>query len=778
MKRFALLIAAVILSVAASAQVSSLGGNMEVSNPQAWDAFAAKMKEIHKHRPVVALVLGGGGAKGTAHVGVLKYLEEIKMPVDMVIGTSMGGLMGSMFSLGYTAEQIDSVVTKMDWPTMMSDKVPEDLISFENRKYKEKYILDVPFEFAEGKFKRSMPSAYINGQNVSNLISSLTVGYQDDMKFCDLPIPFACVATDLIAGKGLVWVDGSLTEALRTTMSIPVVFSPIRKDGKFLVDGGMMDNFPADVAKALGADIIIGVSVDTPSKGFEDAYNVLDVVSLAIDLSGKTRLADTFKLPDLLLRPDLEGLGPLSFSTENVKTLVANGYKAACDSAAVFAGIRERVGSDTLMRHAPAAKSLIWDKVKIGRIKVNGLDKKEVATLIEDFNLRPGQMVDKTILDDKVSRLYSTGAFKGVKYNLFGKNKVYNLVMDCEKGPLHRFGLGVRFDTEEMVSAVANVGFLAHSLYGSRLDLTLRLSANPYAKVEYSFNLPRFPRICLAVDARYADSSLMRFADSPFDMNYFMSNQEISLADFTWIKFNLRGGLRNTVARVSECSYASPLVGVTTVYSGAYISGKMDKLAGGYYFPVDGVALHLDYSWQFKSNLKQGERFHHHNYHDAKLSLMTATTPVPWFTFLFDLDARMLFSPNHDNIPLYAMNIIGGDIAGRYFTQQVAFSSLNNAYALHDAMIALHNDFRFKFLEKQYVTASVQAALSNKHIYDRYDVSSFDAFVDNHLTFGAALEYSISTFLGPVKANVHWSNINRRNERNGFGFYFSAGFNF
>lgn len=778
MKKSVLILLSALLCFNAAAQVSSLGTNMEVSSQGAWDAFAKKMHDIHKERPVVALVLGGGGAKGTAHVGILKYLEEMKMPVDMVIGTSMGGLMGSLFSLGYTADQIDTLVSNMDWPTMMSDKVPEDLMGFETRKYKEKFILNVPFDFTEGKFKKSMPSAYINGQNVGNLISSLTVGYQDDIRFCDLPIPFACVATDLIAGKGLVWVDGSLNEALRTTMSIPVVFAPMRMDGKFLVDGGMMDNFPADVAKALGADIIIGVSVDSPAKTFDDAYNVLDVVSLAIDLSGKTRLEETFKIPDLLIRPELEGLTSLSFSTENVKTLVVNGYKAACDSSAVFARLREAVGSDTLMRHAPAARSLVWDKVKVGRIKVNGLDKKEVATLIEDFNLRPGQMVDKEILDDKVSRLYATGAFKYVKYRLYGKGPVHNLVMDCEKGPLHRFGLGVRFDTEEMVSAVANVGFFAHSLYGSRLDLTLRLSANPYAKVEYSFNLPRFPRICLSVDARYVDSSLMSYADSPFAMNYFMARQEVALADFSWIQFNLRGGLRNTVTRVGECTYPDARIGVPTVYTGAYFSGKMDKLAGGEYFPVDGIALHLDYSWQCKSNLKAGERFHDNNYHDAALYLKMATTPADWFTFLFQTDTRMLFAHNQDNIPLHAMNIIGGDITARYFDQQVSFSSINNAYAVHNAMIVLQNDFRFKFLEKHYITGALQTAVSNKHIYDRYDVSSFDAFVQKHLTFGAALEYSMNTFLGPVKANIHWSNINRSNERNGFGFYLSAGFNF
>lgn len=782
MKRLFTMLTAVMLCLLASAQVKELGDAMTVSNRGAWDEFRARMKKIHRKRPVVALVLGGGGAKGTAHVGVLKYLEEIDMPVDMVLGTSMGGLIGSLFSLGYTTDQIDTLISGMDWPIMMSDKIPDEFITYQKRKYKEKYALSIPFDFENGHFKRSMPSAYITGQNVGNLINSLTVGYSDNMRFCDLPIPFACVATDLIEGKGLVWVNGSLGEALRTTMSIPVVFAPIRKNGRFLVDGGMMDNFPADVAKALGADIVIGVSVDSPSIKYDDAYNLMDVVSLTIDLSGKTRLEETLKIPDVLLKPDLEGLTSLSFSEDNVRKLINNGYKEAFAHSEALAALKNRIGhKHSLERHAPAAKSLMTDDVKISDIVFSGITDKEKEVLLEKFDIAQHDLINKAILDDNVARMFATNTFRNVSYKLLGKGPEYVLQLNCEKGPLHKFGLGVRFDTEEMVSAAINVGFFAHSLYGSRVDCDLKLSANPYARLEYSFNLPHFPRFAVSADLRYISTSLMSFADSPFSMKSFSSRQEIYFTDFQWNKFDLSAGLRNSAVRVGECSEitANPeLVGKYTNHTGLFVRGEMDNMKGGSYFPTQGSQINLEYSWQFQSNMKDYGDFAAYNYHAITFDSRTAVTPADYFTFIFSSNLRWLLSPDLENIPFYFRNIVGGDMPGRYVPHQKAFNCINNAYCLGNAMLLLGTGFRFKVYEKQYLALQPQLALHNDKLWGPYDVSSAAAFFDRHSVYGCALEYSMETVVGPIKANLHWSSLNKGSRTGGIGLYVSAGFYF
>jgi Predicted esterase of the alpha-beta hydrolase superfamily len=207
-----------------------------------------------RHRPTVALVLSGGGAKGAAHVGVIRYLEEIGMPVDVVMGTSMGGLVGGIYSLGYSATQLDSIIRSINWDVALSDKVPRDYLSYSQMKYKEKYALSFPFFYNTDDFliqkedemqyphrsegihlgagkvdasamvrdnlMGSLPSGMVYGQNVNNIFASLSVGYQDETDFYDFPIPFLCVATDLVTGTAKIWTKGKINTALRSTMSI------------------------------------------------------------------------------------------------------------------------------------------------------------------------------------------------------------------------------------------------------------------------------------------------------------------------------------------------------------------------------------------------------------------------------------------------------------------------------------------------------------------------------------------------------------------------------
>jgi len=282
-----------------------------------------RMAEIRKVRPTVALVLSGGGAKGTAHVSVIKYIEELGIPVDMVLGTSMGGLIGGLYALGYSPEEMDTIVRNMDWNWVMSDKLSREYITYTDMKYKEKYLISIPFYYERDYYKMklasehafddvrkheilhigadnedgadflkhnllgSLPSAYIEGQNVSNLISSLTIGYQDSIDFQTLPIPYVCIATDMVSGKAKVWHSGKINDAMRSTMSIPGVFAPVKTQGMVLVDGGLRDNYPTALAREMGADIIIGVDLSQAKRTYMDVNNIGDIIVQGLDMLGR-----------------------------------------------------------------------------------------------------------------------------------------------------------------------------------------------------------------------------------------------------------------------------------------------------------------------------------------------------------------------------------------------------------------------------------------------------------------------------------------------------------
>ena len=253
--------------------------------------FSCLLCQPHVHaqqvRKKVGLVLGGGGAKGAAEIGVLKVLEEADIPIDYIAGTSIGAIVGGLYAIGYNAAELDSLYRNQDWLFLLSDQVKRKSESFLSKDEREKYIIHVPLSEER---KVTLPSGYVKGQNVVNLFSKLTVGYHHVDDFSTLPIPFRCVAIDLVDGKEVVLSSGSLPMAMRASMSIPGVFAPVEWNGMMLVDGGALNNLPADVVKEMGADIIICVDLSTGWKKKEDLKSASAVVDQLIRYNGSVQI--------------------------------------------------------------------------------------------------------------------------------------------------------------------------------------------------------------------------------------------------------------------------------------------------------------------------------------------------------------------------------------------------------------------------------------------------------------------------------------------------------
>ena len=237
-------------------------------------------------RPKVAVVLSGGGAKGTAHIGALKVIEEAGIPIDYVVGTSMGAIVGGLYSIGYTPQQLDSMVNAQNWKFLLSDAPnPKDVL-LDDRLKSERYVLSIPFSL---KSAAVSDAGIIKGKNLARLFSTLTEGYQDSVDFSRLPIPFACVSENLVNGSEVVFHEGILATSMRSSMSIPGVFAPVDLDGMVLVDGGMVNNYPVDVALAMGADYIIGVDVQSPLLKASELKSVKDIFGQIINLQGEKK---------------------------------------------------------------------------------------------------------------------------------------------------------------------------------------------------------------------------------------------------------------------------------------------------------------------------------------------------------------------------------------------------------------------------------------------------------------------------------------------------------
>lgn len=290
-------------------------------------------------RKKVGIVLSGGGAKGVAHIGAIKVLEELDIPIDYITGTSIGAIIGGLYSIGYTSEQLEIIVKQTNWIDLLTDKISRDAIPFPFKLDDSKYLISLPIKNNEKS------GGIIKGRNISQLLQQLAEGYNNTTNFDSLPIPFACIATDMATNQIEVIRSGKLSEAMRASMAIPVVFTPLYSDKKVLIDGGFKDNLPIDVAKSMGADIIIAIDAQSDLATSDKLQTVPDVVNQLMLMICQSELdIDKIKQVDSYIKVNVEGYNAASFSNEAIDTLIIRGENAARANNASLLSIKDKVG--------------------------------------------------------------------------------------------------------------------------------------------------------------------------------------------------------------------------------------------------------------------------------------------------------------------------------------------------------------------------------------------------------------------------------------------------
>lgn len=790
--------AASVFSAAAQVPHSVLDSRREAKDLRV-EKIKRKLDSIRtvRHRPTVALVLSGGGAKGAAHVGVIKYLESIGMPVDVVMGTSMGGLVGGIYALGYEAEQLDSIIRGIDWDMALSDKVPRDYLSYSAIKYKEKYVLSFPFLYDKKDYMRkiesdqqytrrvddihfgageadatnmvkdnllgSLPSGMVYGQNVNNIFSSLSVGYQDVTDFYDLPIPFLCVATDLVSGTAKIWTEGKLNTALRSTMSIPGLFAPVRVDGMVLVDGGMRNNYPTDLAKKVGADIVIGVNLSEGYKSYNEINNLADIINTGIDMLGRTSFESNIDIPDVNIKPDLHEFNMLSFDDRSIDTIINRGYQAALAVAAKLDSIKAVVGSDRTVFHNDPADDIRLRKVLVSGVEIAGVDDKESLYLMNRIKVGAGSRMGNEEIEDAVATIFGTNAFDYVNYELLGDEEPYRLRFNCKRGPICQLGLGGRFDTEEIVSVLVNLGVGVHKIQGSSLDFTGKVGTNPNASLTYSYISPKGMSFNVMAGVRYTDRNTFSIGDNRFRINFLDVRQEIFLSNIKWSTFFLKTGFRNDYYNVNsvmaEQAFGDYDVNqLSNDYVTFFFNARKDSFDNAY-IPTKGKSFGLSYDWVFGGGPQKFNNFHAITL-DAKQAVGGDR-----FAFIPSLNVRYLIG---DEVPVPFTNTIGGSMAGRYLDQQIPFIGINNAAAMQKILGVARADWRVKLLKNNYLTAIANYALSCD------EISAFKNWNEDVAGYlGCGLQYTYNSIVGPLSLNVHWSSY-----MHNVGLYLSLGFDF
>ena len=391
-----------------------------------------------QQRPRIGLVLSGGGAHGIAHIGVIKVMEEAGLRPDFITGVSMGSIIGGLYSLGYSADSLQKILKSINWKLILSNKIPENKVIYLEKDHFSNSAISLPLSSR----KILLPSGLINGQQAENMLSFYAWPAADISDFSKLPIPFLCVATDIIKYKLIDLKTGYLPDAIRASFSVPSIFTPLKIDSLLLLDGGLIRNFAATEAREMGADIIIGSYVGF--KGYK--ADKLMTVGGIMEQIAMFRSLDDFenekKLVDVLIKPNTNKLSIFQF--DNVDSLIQRGYDAALPYKEYFRKLADSLNKFGAQK---PIKSILDKKTySFSQIEITGNRSYSYEQILGVLNIRPEQKVDKEMLTDRIELLYGKAWFDKVKYRVLNHNDSLILVIDCIEKPAAMLYGSVHYD--------------------------------------------------------------------------------------------------------------------------------------------------------------------------------------------------------------------------------------------------------------------------------------------------------------------------------------------
>ena len=379
-----------------------------------------------KKRPTLGLALQGGGALGLAHVGVITWLEEHHIPVDYVAGTSMGGLVGGVYATGHNATELRQVVNSINWDQVMAGQTPFDDLSFRRKEDSRDYPNSLEFGLRKGL---QFPAGFNSGQQVLLILDKVSAPYSEVKSFNDLPIPFACVATDLVSGKAKVFRSGSLSLALRSTMSLPGIFSPVRDDGAIYADGGLLQNLPVQVAKQMGADVVLGVHLAEENLKPDANLSSFAVLGQSISVMISANELQSMEMADLLLAVPVQKWGALSF--DDADAIIKAGYDAAPAKSKMLLTLA--VDDATWNEYLAERNARRITTTPIPTfVAVKGVDpdlSQKVETLMAGV---VGKPLNYDELDAMIMRLKGTGRYSTLSYGFVEQNGKQGLQIKTE----------------------------------------------------------------------------------------------------------------------------------------------------------------------------------------------------------------------------------------------------------------------------------------------------------------------------------------------------------
>jgi NTE family protein len=687
----------------------------------------------------VGLVLSGGGAKGFMHIGVLKVLEEEGIPVDIIVGTSIGSLIGGIYAIGYTADDLAEIVQRQKWNEVLSNDVSRLYLSPGDQALKQRYLFSLPFNREK---KLSLPVGVIRAQNVLNVFCGLTANVPVNADFTQFPIPFACIATNLENGNEEVLNYGFLPTAMYASMAIPGVFMPGEHDGKLLVDGGVVNNFPVDVAKKMGADIIIGVDIRDDYYERADIKSMSEILLNMINFYSKAKDEKNRDLCDIIIKPDGSGYSGASFSREAADTLIQRGIDAASALRSQLRALKEKYH---LQPNVISRRYTEGQKWRITKVRLDADEKLNRELLLKTLNLPEGETYDYQDIKAGIDRLYGSGGFKYVYFDLAdndtGKTLNLHLLLQEERSQ----NIGFRVNTTEAAALLLNATWKNYSRTFSLVSISTELSANPGLSLLAETNWHAFPDLGFGLSAKFQNYNIYDDGKKVYDADLFYTSGKIYLEQrFRTFRtgFSIQEEYFN--GDVFARDNAQTLSDKTNfLLSGASFYASFDNM-DHYYFPRKGTRMYLELT--YNTDLKQ----------DGKnspylLFKMENVLPVsPKVAFLANVYGRGILNSNYPEIK---STFIGGEPYSRYYNYHLPFTGMSPV-AIGERFTAIGLvGVRFRLSSSQYLSLVFNSLQQGRQ---------YDEIVPELAVYGGGIKYNLKTFAGPLDITVGSSDFMKK----------------
>ena len=695
-----------------------------------------------EQRKKVGVVLSGGGAKGMAHIKALKVIEEAGIPIDYIAGTSIGAIVGGLYAIGYTPEQLDSMVRKQNWTFLLSDRIKRSAMSLTDRERSEKFIVSIPF--TKSPKDAASSGGIIKGQNLANLFSDLTMGYHDSINFDKLPIPFACVAANVVNGEQIIFHNGILSTAMRASMAIPGVFTPVRQDSMVLVDGGIVNNYPADVVKAMGADVIIGVDVQNALKKADKLNSAPDILGQIVDITCQSNHEKNVDLTDTYIRVNVDGYSSASFTPAAIDTLMRRGEEAAKAQWNSLLALKKKIGiSDNYVpkRHGPYSSLSNVRTIYVTDISFSGVEADDKKWLMKKCNLKENSNITTQQIEQALYQLRGSQSYSSASYTLTDTPEGYHLNFLLQTKYEKRINLGIRFDSEEIASLLINETHIP-----SRLSLTGRLGKQYAARIDYTLEPMQQPNFNFSYMFQYNDINIYEEGERAYNTTYKYHLAEFGFSDVWYKNFRFGLGFRFEYYKYKDFLFKKPEFIGLDVESEHFLSYFAQVHYNTYdkgYFPSKGSDFKAAYSLYTDNMAQYNEQAPFSALSASWASVIPATRR---FSIIPSIYGRVLIGKG---IPYPLKNAIGGEVYGFYIPQQLPFAGVTNMELMENSIIITSLKFRQRMGSIHYLTLTGNYGLTDSHFFE---------ILKGKQLFGISAGYGMDSVFGPLEISLGYSN--------------------